>query len=768
MLTDIAAAIASQLRLRPQQVQGALKLLDENNSIPFIAHHRREQTGGLAEEALLRILECREKLGELESRKDAVLRSIREQGKLTPELEEAVGNAGQLRVVEDIYLAFRPARNTAAALAIDRGLEPLADLILEGRPGGALEDWAANFIRHEREVHTTEDALSGAGHIVAERFSANGRIRQKARDLVWSQGILRCTRGPIPESQVKEFRDYYNFSEPVKNLPAHRVLAVNRGERRKALKVALELPPDLLLGYCRELVIPPGHPWAALLERCLRDALDRLVLPAISREVRRELSERAEDHAVDVFANNVRGILMTPPVRGLRVLAVDPGFRTGCKVAALDAQGQLLGETIVYPHEPQCRWDEAKTALVELVQKHSIDVVAIGNGTGCHETEKLVAEIIAAHNLTITYTFVSEAGITTYAASTLGHEEFPNLDPALRATVSVGRRLQDPLSEFVRVDPRVIGVGLYQHDSDQRRLKQRLDAVVQSCVNRIGVDVNTAHVALLENVAGFNSTLARQLIAYREQVGPFKSREDLRKVPGLDEHVFCQCAGFLKVAGSAQPLDATRIHPDHYGLAEELVRLFGCSAADLTRPEGLPALRPKLEGLSLEKMAQRLGVGIPTLSHVLYCLEHPQADPRDQNPPPIFKREMIRLEDLRPGMWLKGAVRNVVDFGAFVDIGVKEDGLVHISQFSTRYIKNPMDYLHVGQTVDVRILSVDKDRRRIALSMIPQEQAGAGKPAPPAAGPGPTEPPASAGPAPAEPPAPPPSQGTPAPSRDAP
>ena len=732
MPIDIVTEIASQVGLRRQQVDGALRLLDEGCSPAFIARYRRETVGAVDERTLRAILDHRERLRELENRKLAVLGSIQDLGRLTPDVEATIRAATRLQALEDLHLAFQPPRNTAAAKAIERGLEPLADALLAADGTVPIEQLAANHIRHDHAVHATEDALSGAANILAERFSASPQVRQKVRDLVWSHGVLRCAKGALPESQVKEFRDYFAFSEQIGNLPPHRVLALNRGERKKALKVTAELDDDTLLEECRGMVIPDGHPFETFLERCLVDGLRRLVVPAVIREVRRELTERAEAHAIEVFANNVRGILMSPPVRGVRILAVDPGFRTGCKAAAIDADGRLLGETIVYPHEPQGRWDEAKATLCEVIRRLQVDLIAVGNGTGCHETEKLVSEIIADSDLEVRYTLVSEAGASAYAAGTLADEEFPKLDPALRATVCIARRLRDPLSEFVKVDPRVIGVGLYQHDIDQRRLKERLDAVVRLCVNHVGVDVNTAHVAMLDHVSGLTPALARSIVAHRETAGRFGSREDLQQVPGIDETVFRQCAGFLKVIGGDNLLDRTQIHPESYAVAEQLIRRFRCTPADLNGPDGLPGLRARLERLSLETLSEELAVGIPTLSHILLCLEHPDYDPRDANPPPLFKRQMMRLDDLGPGMWLKGSVRNVVDFGAFVDVGVEEDGLVHVSQFSRKYIKNPVGFLHVGQTIDVRVIAIDKERRRIALSMIPDETGNDPPASPPA------------------------------------
>ena len=734
---NVTSEIALQLRLREQQVQSTLDLLRQGNTVPFIARHRKEATGGLNCKTIVAIVELRNRLTALQARKEAVLQAIREQGKLTDELEKAIALASQTWLVEDLYLPFRSQRHTAAMLARDRGLEPLAELILSGEGETQIEDMAANFIRHDREVHTTDDAMAGTSHIIAENYSTNSRLRQKVRDTIWAQGVLRSSRGASADEQLKEFRDYFNFSELIKSLPPHRVLAVNRGERKKILKVVVEMPMDELIGQCGRIAVPEGHPFADFLHQCLTDSLTRLVIPNISREVRRQLSERAEQHAVDVFASNLHGILMTPPLPGVRVLSVDPGFRTGCKVAALDADGLLLGETIVYPHEPQKRWDEAKAALAEVIQKHRIDVVAIGNGTGCHETEKLITEIIADNKLPIKYSLVSEAGASAYAAGESAKEEFPNLDAALRGAISIGRRLQDPIADFVKVDPRCIGVGLYQHDIDQDLLKEHLDQVVYDCINEVGADLNRANVTLLSRISGLNERLACNIVACRSKAGPFRSREQLKNVDGVDEQVFRQSAGFLRIFGGDNPLDRTYVHPEDYPLAHRILQRFGYGNADLPRRDGLPGLREKLRGVSLETLSVELQVGIPTLSDILYCLEYPEHDPRDEHPPPVFKTEMMRLEDLQPGMWLKGTVRNVVDFGAFVDIGVREDGLVHVSQFSSRYIKNPVDFVHVGQTVDVRIMSIDHDRRRIALSMIhdqrpmPPHSAAESRPQPP-------------------------------------
>ncbi len=718
MSEETIATIAALGHFNLEHVRAATEMIDQGFTIAFIARYRKEKTGNMGHGGLLRLLRLRQQVNQLQMRKAAVIESIREQDKLTPDLESQIQHAGQMRVLEDLYLPFKPARRTAGTIAVERGLQPLADAIMNGDQPLPLNQMAAGYIRHDQELHTTSDVLNGALMIVSECYGAHPLIRQRVRDLVWGEGVLTCSRGAVPEEHVKEFRDYFNFSEAIRQLPPHRVLAVNRGERKKALKVSVHVTQDILMEECRTLLVPQDHPYEDFLLQAIDDSLNRLVIPAISREVRKELTEAAECHAMDVFASNLTGMLMTPPVADARVLAIDPGFRTGCKVAALDEQGKLLAETIVYPHEPQCRWQDSKDTLRDLILKHKIELIAIGNGTGCHETEKLLTEAIAENDLHAKYTMVSEAGASVYAACPLAEEEFPKLDPALRAAVSIGRRLQNPLGEFVKVDPRCIGVGLYQHDVDQEMLRARLEEVVTNCVNSVDADANTAEASLLARISGLNPDMAKAIVASRLKDGPFRSRQDLCRIPEMDEFTFTMCAGFLRISGSENPLARTRVHPENYQVAETALDMLGYSLEDVANAEGLPGLRQKLEKVSLEEMAKSLGVGIPTLSDILFSLEHLDYDVRLQSPQPIFKSRMLVLEDLKPGMWLKGTVRNVVDFGAFVDIGVKEDGLVHVSQLSSKYIKNPTDFVHVGQTVDVRIVTIDRDRRRIALSMI--------------------------------------------------
>ena len=575
-MTDaITAVVAAMSNLTPQHVQASLDLMDQGYTPVFLARYRKEMTGNLDVSALHRLLRLRQKAGQLEDRKAAVIESIREQGQLTESIEAQINLAAQVRVVEDIFLPFKPSRRTAGSIATERGLEPLAEIILQGTESMQLEQLASGFIRHEQELHTTADVLNGAMMIISERFGVLPGVRQRVRDLLWSQGTLTCLRGVVPEDQVKEFRDYFSFSEAIKNLPPHRVLAVNRGERKKALKVAINVPQDVLMDQCRALLVPANHPFERFLVEAIDDTLNRLVIPAMAREVRKELTEAAELRAMEVFASNLTGMLMTPPVSGSRVLAIDPGFRTGCKVAALDGDGKLLGETIVYPHEPQSRWQESKETLCELIRKHGIDLIAVGNGTGCHETEKLLTELIAENDLGAKYAMVSEAGASVYAASALAEEEFPNLDAALRAAVSIGRRLQNPLAEFVKVDPRCIGVGLYQHDVDQEMLRCRLEEVVATCVNAVGADVNTAATPLLSKISGLDISIAAAIVASRQTDGPFLSRSDLKRIPEMTDFVFLMSAGFLRVSGSQNPMSRTRVHPENYAAAAKALTMLG-------------------------------------------------------------------------------------------------------------------------------------------------------------------------------------------------
>ena len=738
MPADLSAKLAQRLGVSRERVPPVCALLDSGLSPVFVAHYRKSVTGGMDETTLQRMVEARRELGALADARQRVLRIAEAAGAATPEFRVCLQEPGDLESIEDQVRPLRPKRRTAGLVACEKGLEPLASYAWSPPADGPdLAAKAAEFVNPEKEVRSPDEALAGAGHILADRIAESPRVRGAARRLVLEKGILKAQQAPGGGKQAAEFRAYFQFQEPISHLPPHRILAVSRGERSKALKVAIEVPAEALKeklfpvilpaevraaapapveGQPAEARPPVAHRFREFLEAVATDALQRLVLPAVEREVRRQLLDRADDHAIDVFCANLRSLLMTRPVRGKRVLAIQPGFRTGCKVVALDAAGALLGETIIYPLEPQKKVPEGKAALFTELQRHAIDLVAIGNGTGCREIEQLVSELIQEQSLAVEYAMVSEAGASAYADSDLATQEFPNLDAAIRAAISIGRRLQDPLAEFVRIDPRAIGVGLYQHDVNQQRLTRALHETMESCVAAVGADANTASPAMLRRVPGLGEPQVAALVAKR-QAAPLARREELKALPGWDERTFLTAAGFLRIRG-ANPLDATRVHPESYPLAERLLTHLGHRAEDLATPESAQAIRKHLTGLSLEPLAAEFQVPLADLLDLVGALQHPDYDPRSEHHGPIFRRKMRELRDLQPGMWVKGTVRNVVDFGAFVDIGLKEDGLVHISQFSRRYVRNPLKFLHVGDVVDVRIVSIEADKHRIALTLI--------------------------------------------------
>jgi len=731
MAAEIAEALARQLGADVERVRGVCELLDQGLPPVFVAHYRKAATSGMDEPTVRRIAELRQELLALGDLRETVRAQLRQAGALTDDLARTIAETADPGILRDLLLPYKPGRRTAASVAAQRGLGPLADYAWAGPADGPdLEAKAAEFVHHDREVHTPDDALAGAGHILAERISTDPKVRQAARDLVWERGVLVSKQAKAGGKEAVEFRGYFAFREELRRLPPHRVLAVNRGERSKVLKVAIEVPPEALAAQLVSPVVRPDHRFHAYLARVATDALGRLVLPAMEREVRRRLTDQAEAHAIEVFAANIRSMLMRPPVRGKRVLVVQPGYRSGCKVVVLDADGGLLGETLIYPHEPQKKWNEAKAALLEEARKHAVDIVAIGNGTGCRDTEQLVSEVIAESGLDLRYTITSEAGASVFADSDAAKREFPNLDAALRATVSIGRRLQDPLAELVKIDPRSVGVGLYQHDVDQARLKAALHDAVESCVAAVGVDANTASPEMLAYVPGLGPAQV-QVLCIKRAAAPVACREELKSLPGWDDRTFLVAAGLLRVRG-ANALDATAVHPASYALAERILEHLGRRADDLKDAEGARAVREALTGIALEPLAAQLGIPLAELMDLVGALQRPDWDPRSENHGPIFRKRIQQIEDLQPGMWVKGTVRNVVDFGAFVDIGLKEDGLVHISQFSRRYVRDPLRFLHVGDVVDVRIVGLDRDRGRIALTLIseaPPKSAPARRPA---------------------------------------
>lgn len=821
--------IAQDLQIRKVQVESVVQLLDEGNTIPFITRYRKERTGGLDEE-LIRIIQRRvQHQRGLAERKQTILKNIQAQGKLTEELQKAILAADTPKRLEDLYLPFKPKKRSLAAAAREKGLEPLALAIWNRDPIAAnLAELLPTMVNPEKELPTPEAVRDGVQHILAEQIAETADIREAARRVLWETGKLTSVKTEtVPEGQGLEFKDYFQFTEPVRQMPPHRILALNRGEKQNVVKVKLEFnQPGLEQAVLSRLPLAE-HPHADFLRVCAADAMQRLMLPSLEREIRRDLTERAEDHAIDVFSRNLRRLLLQPPIRGQRVLALDPGFRTGCKVAILDEIGNLLEHGVIHPHQGQPRREEKRTEkheakpvepavaapekpgstdgqsvppasaevsasadgqsappisadaapptdsqaampappaealpvatadtppapepppapivveapappapaptpqrdrreeskkyLEELARKHQVTVIAIGNGTACRETEELVASLIEQRLPEMAYVVVNEAGASHYSTGGVGREEFPDLDATVRGTISIGRRLQDPLSELVKIEPQNIGVGLYQHDLSEKRLKESLEGVIESCVNQVGVDLNTASVPLLRHVSGLNQLTARNLVDHRKQHGPFRNREQLKEVPGVGEATFTQSAGFLKILGGDNPLDASWIHPESYGVTQWLMAQLGYPLEALGKGTADEELKAKLSALSAPEVCKQLNIGAPTFQDIIDTLLRPGRDPREELPTPIFRKGVLKLEDLQPGMELKGTVLNVVDFGAFVDVGLKDSGLVHISQLANRFIRSPYEVVAVGDVVMVWVLKVDHERHRVSLTMI--------------------------------------------------
>lgn len=723
MVFDIAQKIATELSLKSHQVENVIKLLDEENTIPFIARYRKEMTGELDEVQLRQIDKLLKYLRHLQIRKEEVLRLIQEQGKLTPELKEAIEKAEKLQEVEDLYLPYKPKRRTRATIAKEKGLEPLAQLILQQElETGTPEAVAESFVNPDKGVPDPEEALKGAMDIVAEIISDDAEVRRQVRGITKSKGILRSTRKEKTETEgsveADVYQMYFDYQEPVKTIPPHRLLAINRGEKRGVLRVALQVPVEEVLQAIEALYVKNRKSiFTPYLLKAIEDSYKRLIAGSIETDIRAEATLMAEEHALKIFSSNLKNLLLQPPVRDKVVLGIDPGYRTGCKVAVVDETGKLLATATIYPHPPQSKVEESRKTLEALIVQHKVDIIAIGNGTASRETEVFVAGLIKALPRPVKYIIVDEAGASVYSASEVAAEEFPDLDVSLRGTVSICRRLQDPLAELVKIDPKSIGVGQYQHDVDQRLLSEALDAVVESCVNYVGVDVNTASVSLLKYVSGITAAVAKNIVQYRNTHGKFTSREELKRVPRLGEQTFVQAAGFLRIAGGTNPLDNTPIHPESYEAARGLLKQLGLKLEDLNKKTHFIALATNRRGLDLARVADQLHVGLPTLKDILAALERPGRDPRSDLPLPVFRSDVMEISQLKVGMILKGIVRNVVDFGVFVDIGVKQDGLIHISELSHKYIKHPMDVVSVGQVVDVKVINIDEQRGRIGLSM---------------------------------------------------
>lgn len=710
---DINSVLAEEFKLRKEQIDNTVALIDDDKTIPFIARYRKEMTGSLDDQVLREIYERLCYLRNLEKRKGEIISSITEQGKMTDEIMAAVEKASQLVEVEDIYRPFKQKRRTRAGIAREKGLEPLAGIIMEQKPEVSTENEALKYIDEEKGVESAEEAIQGAMDIIAEEVSDNAALRKYLRNLFSETG--RIVSKASDEKAETVYENYYDYSEPVKKIAGHRILAVDRGEKEGALKVSVEIPEGAGERACISRYVKNTSGCGEIVKLACIDGYKRLICPSIEREIRSELSMKAQEGAIKVFASNLRQLLMQPPVKGACTLGLDPAYRTGCKIAVADRTGKVLDTAVVYPTPPQNKTAEAKKKLSELIIKHHVTAIAIGNGTASRESEAFVAELIKELPHKVSYMVVSEAGASVYSASKLAAEEFPEYDVSLRSAVSIARRLQDPLAELVKIDPKAIGVGQYQHDMPPKRMDEALSGVVEDCVNSVGVDLNTASHSLLSYISGINLTVARNIVAYREENGEFTDRKQLMKVPKLGAKAFEQCAGFLRVRDGKNPLDNTAVHPESYKAAKKLLEVCGFA---LNGSQKLPELGEKAERFGIEKLAEETGAGVPTLRDIISELMKPGRDPRDELPPPLMRSgDIMELKDLKPGMELMGTVRNVIDFGAFVDIGVHEDGLVHISQLCDRFVKHPLEVVKVGDIVKVRVLDVDVKKKRISLTM---------------------------------------------------
>ena len=713
---DEKLALQQEFNLRPTQVENTIKLIDEGNTIPFIARYRKEMTGSLDDQVLRELYDRLMYLRSLNEKCEQTKKLIEEQGALTDEIAAALDNAKTLSEIEDIYRPFRPKRRTRATIAKEKGLQPLADFIMLQLSDDDIIKEAEKYINEEKEVLTAEQALEGAADIIAEMISDSADYRKIIRKLTFDKGVLEVKAADPEQQSVYEM--YYDFKEPVKKMAGHRVLAVNRGEKEGVLSVKLEAPvEDIYNKLKKEIIFSKKADVAEFLTNTIDDSYKRLIAPSIEREIRNDLTEKAEESAIKVFGENLRQLLLQAPIKGKVVLALDPGFRTGCKVAVIDGFGKVLDTGVIYPVPPHNKIDAANKILTAMINKHGVDIIAIGNGTASRETEQFAVNLIKSLKKEIYYIIVNEAGASVYSASKLGAEEFPEYDVALRSAVSIGRRLQDPLAELVKIDPKSIGVGQYQHDMNQKLLGEALSGVVEGCVNSVGIDLNTASPSLLGYVAGISGTVAKNIITYRQDNGPFTDRKQLLKVSKLGPKAYEQCAGFLRIDGGKEPFDNTGVHPESYGIAEELLTKLGYSKSDLTN-KGLD-LSKKIK--DVKKLAAEMNVGVPTLTDIVKELEKPGRDPRDEMPKPILRSDVMGIEDLSEGMIMRGTVRNVIDFGAFVDIGVHQDGLVHISRMSKKYIKHPLEAVSVGDIVEVKVIGVDVQKQRISLSMLLDE-----------------------------------------------
>ena len=744
---DIIGELTNELGIRRQQTEAAVKLIDEGNTIPFIARYRKEATGSLNDEVLRNLSERLVYLRGLEERKAAVIESIDSQGKLTEELKKQIESAETLVSVEDLYLPYRPKRRTRAGIAREKGLEPLADLIMaQGKKESIsstsensdvrdssdvsgdvrdisevkdIADIARQYVDPEKGVNDVTEAVAGAEDIIAERIADSAEYRSFIRNVTFADGLIRSEAKDEKAESVYEM--YYNFTEPVKKAAGYRVLALNRGENEKVLSVSIEAPEDRIIQYLeKHVLVSDNTVTTPVIKEAIRDSYDRLIAPAIERDIRNELTDKAQEGAITVFGKNLKQLLMQPPITGQTVLGWDPAFRTGCKLAIVDETGKVLDTKVIFPTAPQNKIEESKKILKELIKKYNVSLISVGNGTASRESEQIIAELIKEIDTPVRYVIVNEAGASVYSASKLATEEFPQFDVGQRSAASIARRLQDPLAELVKIDPESIGVGQYQHDMDQKKLGESLTGVVEDCVNNVGVDLNTSSASLLGYISGINKTTAKNIVEYRESNGKFRDRRQLLKVPKLGPKAYEQCAGFLRIRGGDNPLDNTSVHPESYDAVKKLMKKFSFTMDDVRNAQtgtGRKLISVSTKSEDGAKLAEELGIGTITLTDVMSELEKPSRDPRESMPAPVLRSDVMDMKDLKPGMILKGTVRNVIDFGAFVDIGVHQDGLVHISQICDRYIKHPLEAVSVGDVVNVQVISVDEAKKRISLTM---------------------------------------------------
>ena len=714
-MDKIAGVIAHELGVKEFQVQNTIKLIDDGNTIPFIARYRKEATGGLSDEVLRNLNDRLTYLRNLNKRKEEISKSIEEQGKMTDELKIQIENAITLSEVEDIYRPYKQKKRTRASIAKEKGLEPLATIIYLQTDKRPVLEIAKEFINEEKGVNNEEEALTGAKDIIAENISDVAEYRKRIKQMCYREGLIKTKA--TNDEEKSSYEMYYDFSEKINRIPSHRILAINRGEKEDFLKVKLEKPEDTIINYIENDIIKGNTEFTDILKETINDSFKRLIEPSIDREIRSDLTEKAEEQAIKVFGKNAKQLLLGSPIKGQTVMGFDPAYRTGCKIAVIDETGKVLDTATIYPTAPQNDVENSKKTLLDLIKKDNINIIAIGNGTASRESEQFVSDVIKEASKDVNYAIVSEAGASVYSASKLATEEYPDINVSIRGAISIARRLQDPLAELVKIDPKSIGVGQYQHDVNQKRLSESLSGVVEDSVNSVGVDVNTATPSLLTYVSGLNNSISKNIVKYRDENGKFKNRKELLKVAKLGKSAYEQCAGFIRIYDGDNPLEVTAVHPESYEIAENLLKEIGCKKQDLRDKEGLKTIKEKLANINIKETSKRLNTSEITLKDIIEELSKPGRDPREDMPKQILRSDVLKFEDLKEGMILNGKVRNVIDFGAFVDIGVKHDGLVHISEMSNNYVKNPSEIVSVGDIVKVKVIGIDNEKQKVKLSM---------------------------------------------------